>query len=52
MLMIQEKENMINFLVNYFEKDINELMNLRDENLEMMYEHAYHLTEIERKSTF
>jgi hypothetical protein len=48
MLRIQEKENMINFLVNYFEKDINQLMNLRDENLEMIYDHAYYQTELER----
>jgi hypothetical protein len=48
MLMNQEKKNMINFLVSYFERDFNQLMNLRDDDLETIYDHAYHLTELER----
>ena len=48
MFMNQEKNNMINFLVNYFERDLSQLMNMRDDDLEIMYDHAYYLTELER----
>ena len=48
MLTYQEKNNMIHFLVNYFEGNLNYLMNMCDEDLEITYDQAYQLTEIER----
>lgn len=48
MLTSQERNNMIHFLVNYFQSDLNQLQVMSDESLEGIYNYAYYQTELER----
>ncbi len=41
MTTIQERENMIEFLVNYFGGDVSQLEQMNDHTLENTYEFAY-----------
>lgn len=48
MLTSQERNNMIYFLVRYFQSDYNQLLDMSDESLESIYDYAYYQTELER----
>lgn len=43
----QERENMIQFLVNYFGGDLNQLKQMNDHTLECTYQFAYERIEME-----
>lgn len=47
MMTEQERENMIQFLVTYFEAPLIQLMNMSDSTLESTYEFAYYRKEME-----
>ena len=47
MISIRERDNMIQFLVNYFGGDPIQLENMSDHSLEYTYEFAYERKEME-----
>ena len=47
MISIQERNNMIQFLVNYFGENPIQLENMSDHSLEYTYEFAYERKEME-----
>jgi hypothetical protein len=47
MMTNQERDNMIQFLMNYFGGEFNQLMNMSDYSLEHTYNFAYQRKEME-----